>query len=1122
MNDKEAVDPVHRREELAVRKREELVSYMEKHGIKPKLESVVQQVCNKQPDQPFEVMARLLSPLASGIEVAGGKDFVDRIIDAVKSRPEMPTPPFGTGKSFDTRSEVYSEAHHSEAYESTNADGDRTKLQVVVSYQSTQEGKRTQEGTQEGERLVPERTLHEVSQQFEEWGFKTWDGSQVNSGQNWIGQWCEKAQAANTVLIVFLLSTEFFNSQACYDEFFYVMADATLNSRALPVICNPESLTALKTGEGILDEKRWHEYKFKLNTKNYVHPLDGWVKKMKEGAMSILDASKVLWPDPKTATTLSTLEEKLSDRWSSALEEIKREWEPYGKGVLCFGVIGSTNHAFSVGDNGEEDHGERAKKLVSELAKQLARLEIKKDLGNDGTITQVLVLVTGGFTGFGAEMAHAFDAERKKMHAESSGEEQRPASVYQFLPEGPTPGEGSEETEKEFRKFTTKDKVAPLKVIRKGGEEGNTVWWPNVDLDVDEQGPGESFEEIDKTLAKKYGIDWKEKEEVVCRFGEWKIGKTKFVGMDNAERQRFLALALPVMIMFEGGPGASNEARLSMARQRFVIPVGYLGGGAQSIGEVVQKAAWLNVKGQNVLKERFAVLQLGSEAGVAAAEAAQSALTAGMSVEAATAAGVAAGDAVMRGKSPDEANALASAAVEASAVMAEAATKTPAGRKRKLGACTHPSKPEEVAAALCEMLKNLPETTNSLHGVHYLDSGVDLHKVNEATGLTKLEELQEKCKEVKETTEFELLNCPRENESADSTPSPALQNFKLQRPQLDKKYGSMKAVKASGADTLHLERWREPIVSDADMQNLAKYIKDHEGQAVLIDGHGRTNQFFKMDLDTMKVVLKPVVEHLNETLNKNKKKEGPPEWLAIYGGDPNEFNDEEPEKSVSDTGFLMHVLATEFRVRIVATQCDIYADAFFDEEGGLSRKYSHLKGGAALLYKTTIKLDDAQMKEPEFGGYDREGNLVGASRLWFSNVIRDYVKYELAVGGGPIAQHNINQCLFGNNQNADDPDLDGRIPVLYVPWRVRNCGAGRESGSWFGQVNDWMQQPRVKRLIAEDSIFQPFIELRPAGEGRRGKRTAAEALRQKAIKEAENEATAKEAENEATPGLTKT
>ena len=44
------------------------------------------------------------------------------------------------------------------------------------------------------------------------------------------------------------------------------------------------------------------------------------------------------------------------------------------------------------------------------------------------------VLVTGGFTGFGEEMARAFDAEREKMHAESGDAAPRPTSVYQILP----------------------------------------------------------------------------------------------------------------------------------------------------------------------------------------------------------------------------------------------------------------------------------------------------------------------------------------------------------------------------------------------------------------------------------------------------------------------------------------------------------------------------------------------------------------------------------------------------------------------------------------------------------------------------------------------------------------
>mmetsp|Transcript_39333 Transcript_39333/g.89331 ORF Transcript_39333/g.89331 Transcript_39333/m.89331 type:complete len:197 (-) Transcript_39333:247-837(-) len=189
----------------------------------------------------------------------------------------------------------------------------------------------------------------------------------------------------------------------------------------------------------------------------------------------------------------------------------------------------------------------------------------------------------------------------------------------------------------------------------------------------------------------------------------------------------------------------------------------------------------------------------------------------------------------------------------------------------------------------------------------------------------------------------------------------------------------------------------------------------------------------------------------------------------------------------------MCVLAEEFNVRIVATQCDIYAEYFFAATGGLSPAYRHLKNGAALLFKTTVKLNEAQMKEPEYGGYDAEGNLVGASRLWFSEALRPYIRFELAVGGGPIAQNNLEQCLFGN-PNAPQPeslDADGkplpRIPVLYVPYRVKNCGAGRESGSWFGQVNDWMRLAKIKRLVTKESKerlrerwYEPgFIELQP-------------------------------------------
>ena len=843
---------------------------------------------------------------------------------------------------------------------------------VVVSYQSAQV-----------------EMLDEVNSYFESWGFHVWDGRGVKAGKNWIAQWCQKAMDESTVLIVFLLSEEFLNSQACYDEFFFVMGDKMLNSRALPLMCNAETM-------GVIDaEKKWVDFKMKLGTKNYVHPIEGWHSKMKEGAMALMDECKFRWPEPAEVTkSLSNLEEELAERWATFRNVIEEDWKRLDENVICVGVIGSTDHKFSVGDDAKSDDGARAKELVSEIAKQLARLEIERHMEEGGAKTHRLVLVTGGCTGFGAEMARAFDAEREKMHAERGDAVQRPVSVYQFLPEGPIPGEKGQsntqqaklnkEAEAEILKFA--GHVAPLKV------NGDTVYVPDEGARFDEQ-----------SLVTQYGSDWKET--ATCRFGEWRIGKTEFVGMGNSERQRFLAIALPIMIMFEGGPGAFNEAKLAMARQRFVIPIGYLGGMAKAFGESGHKADWM--KGKTLLQEQYAVLQRGS--------------------------------------------------IEA--------TKVEADPESKPGACSCPSNPAEVAAALSTLVRNLPESTASIT----VNTGVDLHMVvDAATGRTKLDDLRDKCykpahvkngKEVGRALELELLNCSKNDadQGGESTESAqALHDHQAE--------GDSPLMRRSRSMI------REAIAPDADMRSLANYIEKHGGNAVLIDGHGKSNQFFRMDRATMKLTLKPVIDYINGLYGEGK-------WLAIYGGDPDDFKEDDPysEKSIADTGFLMRVLADEFKVRIVATQCDIYADYFFAEEGGLSPCYSHLKNGAALLFKTTIRLNEAQMKEPEYGGFDAEGNLVGASRLWFSAAIRKFVRFELAVGGGPIAQNNLEQCLFGNPHAPDPESLDAegnplpRIPVLYVPYRVRNCGAGRESGSWFGQINDWVQQRRVKRLITKES-----------------------------------------------------
>ena len=102
-----------------------------------------------------------------------------------------------------------------------------------------------------------------------------------------------------------------------------------------------------------------------------------------------------------------------------------------------------------------------------------------------------------------------------------------------------------------------------------------------------------------------------------------------------------------------------------------------------------------------------------------------------------------------------------------------------------------------------------------------------------------------------------------------------------------------------------------------------------------------------------------------------------------------------------------------------------------------------------------------------------------------------------AAGGGPIALNNINQCLFGNespqaqqpqgsplrrqsvpsathvlppeDSTEDSPRVSTRffqpIRVLYLPFHVKNCGPGRENGTWLGQVHDYLKQHQVRKMV---------------------------------------------------------
>lgn len=258
----------------ALRSQEDVLSYVKKHGMHQRLQDAFQQVCTEQPENPLDAIAQLLSEstLEKTMRDAGGQPLIDSLADALVERLSASTQPRRTSNDDSrTKSSVSFDEYQEE--ESLADEGDQYP-RVVVSYQSAQT-----------------EMLDEVNSYFESWGFHVWDGRGVKAGKNWIAQWCDKVTNDSTVLIVFLLSKEFLESQACYDEFFFVMGDKKLNSRALPVMCN------LETMEEITGNVKRVDFKMKLGTKNYVHPQEGWQSKLKEGSQFNLETCGIRWPE---------------------------------------------------------------------------------------------------------------------------------------------------------------------------------------------------------------------------------------------------------------------------------------------------------------------------------------------------------------------------------------------------------------------------------------------------------------------------------------------------------------------------------------------------------------------------------------------------------------------------------------------------------------------------------------------------------------------------------------------------------------------------------------------------------------------------------------------------------
>ena len=279
--------------------------------------------------------------------------------------------------------------------------------------------------------------------------------------------------------------------------------------------------------------------------------------------------------DKDSEQSISALEDELKEFGNSQRMRIHNEVDPDDEEAppLLVGFIGSTNHEFSWSAERTQDQGAFAREVLMEIGKQLAHLKMKKRVaGVEEQKVQRVVTVSGGFRGLGQECTDSFAAECKEIKRTGT-------TAYAVLPDA-----GYTELGEQLFEFA--GRVAPLEI------GGDTVWTPSsasVEKDNEflmkkEDQPADMknkktryvFTEQGKEdqIIEKHGEDWREK----AKFGKWQesnplIGSI-VVGKDVKERERYLALTTPVLIMVEGGPGARNEAMIAMINRRLVIPIG--------------------------------------------------------------------------------------------------------------------------------------------------------------------------------------------------------------------------------------------------------------------------------------------------------------------------------------------------------------------------------------------------------------------------------------------------------------------------------------------------------------------------------------------------------------------
>lgn len=218
---------------------------------------------------------------------------------------------------------------------------------------------------------------------------------------------------------------------------------------------------------------------------------------------------------------------------------------------------------------------------------------------------------------------------------------------------------------------------------------------------------------------------------------------------------------------------------------------------------------------------------------------------------------------------------------------------------------------------------------------------------------------------------------------------------------------------------------------------LVAYMQQFNG-VVLFGGHGAAGQFG--DLAECDRIVDVVVRNLDSIFGAN--------WLVLYGGEP--YQD-----GVDTIAYPVRRLHKQHGKTVLAVQCDFFGKDIL--EPSCVERFAHLEDGALYQYETKQHLNRiTQKKVIQFGGYDRRGNLIGASKVWFSEELRSagFPTCHVLIGGGPI-------CV----DEADFSTKNG-IPIFYARARKKIMDEATMvvcPAEAYGQMEFWANEEGIPR-----------------------------------------------------------